>query len=114
MCVSGARDDSVSGPVISGPDPALWPKGYAAAADLRPLSSAGNSVCVFVHGFQAYFYVEKPRSWGTEAIDELMRELNVSGRGEWGRVPHACIMYVPHGKGHESPLFFHQLGRPPD
>lgn len=37
----------------------------------------GNSVCVFVHGFQPYFFCEKPRHWGNEALEELQKELNV-------------------------------------
>ncbi|GAX78824.1 hypothetical protein CEUSTIGMA_g6261.t1 [Chlamydomonas eustigma] len=36
----------------------------------------GNSVCAFVHGFEPYFYAEKPRNWGTEALEELQQDLN--------------------------------------
>ena len=45
-------------------------------------------MCVFVHGFDAYFYVEKPRNWGTEALEEFMRSMNVRrgglGLGRYG------------------------------
>jgi DNA polymerase delta subunit 1 len=36
----------------------------------------GNSVCAFIHGFQPYFYAEKPSTWGNEAIEELHNEMN--------------------------------------
>ena len=39
---------------------------------------AGNSVVVFVHGFQPYFYIEKPRHWSGEECEGLVGELNVS------------------------------------
>lgn len=50
---------------------------------LCPLLPPGNSVCAFIHGFEPYFYAEKPRSWGHEALEDLHRELNV--RRLWGR-----------------------------
>ncbi|KAG1677462.1 hypothetical protein FOA52_001918 [Chlamydomonas sp. UWO 241] len=40
------------------------------------VNDAGNSVCVYVHGFDAYFYCEKPRNWGDEALEEFRREMN--------------------------------------
>ena len=41
---------------------------------------AGNSVCVFVHGFEPYFYVECPPNWVPEHYEELLKALRV-GRG---------------------------------
>jgi hypothetical protein len=40
---------------------------------------AGNSVCVFVHGFEPYFYVEAPlQQWTPDDSEELCKLLNVS------------------------------------
>ena len=35
-------------------------------------------MCTFVHGFEAYFYIEKPRNWSREEVESLMLTLNVS------------------------------------
>ena len=41
--------------------------------------TAGNSVCVFVHGFEPYFYVEAPLpQWTPDDSEELCKLLNVS------------------------------------
>eukprot|EP00798_Chlamydomonas_sp_ICE-L_P022628 gene22628-29771_t len=40
------------------------------------VNDTGNSVCVFVHGFEPYFYIEKPGHWSTEDCDSLVKELN--------------------------------------
>ncbi|KAL6749067.1 DNA polymerase delta subunit one [Haematococcus lacustris] len=40
------------------------------------VNDAGNSVCVLVHGFEAYFYIEKPRSFGGEDLESLREALN--------------------------------------
>ncbi|MEW5314891.1 MAG: hypothetical protein WDW38_006353 [Sanguina aurantia] len=40
------------------------------------VNAKGNSVCVLVHGFEPYFYVEKPPSWGEEDISLFLVNLN--------------------------------------
>lgn len=37
----------------------------------------GNSVCTYVHGFEPYFYIEAPRSFGPDDCDSLCAQLNV-------------------------------------
>lgn len=39
--------------------------------------SAGNSVCVFVHGFEPYFYIEAPHNFGPDDCEQLRSLLNV-------------------------------------
>lgn len=59
----------------------------------RPLL-AGNSVCVFVHGFEPYFYVEAPtQQWTPDDSEELAKRLNVSqGAGSsWQGVWHPAV-----------------------
>jgi DNA polymerase delta subunit 1 len=48
----------------------------AAVVRLFGVDDDGCSVAVFVHGFEPYFYVEKPRDWGPEDVEELRRALN--------------------------------------
>jgi DNA polymerase delta subunit 1 len=48
----------------------------AAVVRLFGVDDQGCSVAVFVHGFEPYFYVEKPRDWGPEDVEELKRALN--------------------------------------
>jgi hypothetical protein len=38
---------------------------------------AGNSVCLFVHGFEPYFYCSCPEDWGPEHFQELKNTLAV-------------------------------------
>lgn len=46
---------------------------------LAPRLPAGNSVCVFVHGFEPYFYVEAPcASFSPDDCAPLAETLNVS------------------------------------
>lgn len=40
------------------------------------VNETGNSVCVYVHGFEPYFYVEKPKGWTEDDVELLRRELN--------------------------------------
>lgn len=47
-----------------------------AVVRLFGVNDNGNSVCAFIHGFEPYFYAEKPSSWGDEAIEELKSEMN--------------------------------------
>jgi hypothetical protein len=44
----------------------------------------GNSVCVFVHGFEPYFFVECPQHWVPEHYEELREALRVGGAGRGG------------------------------
>jgi len=46
---------------------------------------AGNSVCVFVHGFEPYFYADCPPEFTPECCAELCRVLQVRlfGGGGW-------------------------------
>ena len=44
-----------------------------------PVLAAGNSLCVFVHGFEPYFYVEAPTGFGPDDCVSLSNALNVSG-----------------------------------
>ena len=39
---------------------------------------AGNSLCVFVHGFEPYFFVEAPTGFGPDDCVSLSNALNVS------------------------------------
>lgn len=39
---------------------------------------SGNSVCVFVHGFEPYFYCDCPPMWTPEDCQELCNSLRVS------------------------------------
>lgn len=39
---------------------------------------AGNSVCVFVYGFEPYFYVEAPPNFSPDDCWTIQRHLNVS------------------------------------
>ena len=43
-----------------------------------PVLFAGNSLCVFVHGFEPYFYVEAPTGFGPDDCVSLSNALNVS------------------------------------
>jgi hypothetical protein len=45
---------------------------------LVAIGDAGNSVCVFVHGFEPYFYIEAPSPCGPDEIDSICDVLNVS------------------------------------
>lgn len=49
-----------------------------APARASPPPLSGNSVCVFVHGFQPYFYCDCPQGWVPEDYQELLNQLNVS------------------------------------
>ncbi|KAK9916868.1 hypothetical protein WJX75_008145 [Coccomyxa subellipsoidea] len=40
------------------------------------VTEQGNSVCTFVHGFEPYFYIEAPRSFGPDDCDSLSAQLN--------------------------------------
>lgn len=43
-----------------------------------PSSTAGNSVCLFVHGFEPYFYVEAPtQGFSPDDCRALVDMLNV-------------------------------------
>eukprot|EP00878_Enallax_costatus_P032569 GHUV01035804.1.p1 GENE.GHUV01035804.1~~GHUV01035804.1.p1 ORF type:complete len:108 (-),score=14.96 GHUV01035804.1:561-884(-) len=44
------------------------------------LVAAGNSVCVFVHGFEPYFYCDCPPNWSPEDCQELVYALRVGSR----------------------------------
>jgi hypothetical protein len=46
-----------------------------------PAPSPGNSVCVFVHGFEPYFFCECPSHWVPEHYEELLQALRVRGVG---------------------------------
>eukprot|EP00882_Tetradesmus_deserticola_P012278 GHRQ01013012.1.p1 GENE.GHRQ01013012.1~~GHRQ01013012.1.p1 ORF type:complete len:524 (+),score=217.75 GHRQ01013012.1:79-1650(+) len=39
------------------------------------VNDAGNSVCMFVHGFEPYFYCDCPSGWGPEDCQELCTAL---------------------------------------
>lgn len=54
-----------------------WPLLPARACDTRCARPAGNSVCVFVYGFDPYFWVQCPEGWGNEEGQELQQRLNV-------------------------------------
>lgn len=43
-------------------------------------TQTGNSVCVFVHGFEPYFYCECPQGWVPEDYEELLGALRVRTR----------------------------------
>jgi DNA polymerase delta subunit 1 len=83
-CIMPARRD-VPAPVPRAPaststvplSPASLPPQQREAAVVRlfGVDDQGCSVAVFVHGFEPYFYVEKPRDWGPEDVDELRRAL---------------------------------------
>ena len=42
-------------------------------------------MCAFIHGFTPYFYIERHPSWGLEEVEELRKDLCVSGGGGEGR-----------------------------
>jgi hypothetical protein len=44
--------------------------------------AAGNSVCVFVHGFEPYFYADCPPDFTPECCAELCRVLQVGCHAE--------------------------------
>ena len=48
----------------------------------------GNSVCTFVHGFEAYFFIEAPADFGPDDCEPFQRLLNVSTSRHWSL--HAC------------------------
>lgn len=61
------------------------------------LATTGNSVCVFVHGFEPYFYIEKPPAMSHEDIETMTQMLNVGVL----LVNCACVLDpVGHGAGH--------------
>jgi DNA polymerase delta subunit 1 len=45
-----------------------------------PLACAGNSCCVFIHGFEPYFYVEAPPTFSPDDCAPLTDTLNVRAR----------------------------------
>ena len=61
------------------PDKQLYHTDLTEAPILRifGVTEAGNSVCLFVHGFEPYFYIEAPPGWGPDECDILCNELNV-------------------------------------
>lgn len=55
------------------------------------VNKAGNSVCVFVHGFEPYFYVEAPTpTFGPDDCTNLQEVLNVALGARY--VLHTCIV----------------------
>lgn len=58
--------------------PSQPPKRQVAVVRLYGVNEKGNSVCAFVHGFEAYFFVEKPPGWTRDHKDALAVTLNVS------------------------------------
>ena len=59
------------------------------------VTDAGNSVCLFVHGFEPYIYVEAPtRDFGPDDCESLRQHVNVRPAPRvWPRV-HASFIPV--------------------
>ncbi|KAI8471465.1 MAG: DNA polymerase delta subunit one [Monoraphidium minutum] len=67
----------------------VWPTNAQLVPVVRMygVNDAGNSVCVFVHGFEPYFFCECPPHWVPEHYEELLAALRrhprlLEGRGK--------------------------------
>ncbi|GAB4815412.1 hypothetical protein N2152v2_002458 [Parachlorella kessleri] len=59
---------------------------------LYGVTEKGNSVCVFVHGFEPYFYVESPLpQWTPDDSEELCKLLNKHLAGKERNNPRSCL-----------------------
>ncbi|WIA42723.1 hypothetical protein OEZ86_008668 [Tetradesmus obliquus] len=67
---------------IQRPRQDIWPTRAQQVPVVRMfgVNDAGNSVCVFVHGFEPYFYCDCPHGWGPEDCQELCNALRDHGR----------------------------------
>eukprot|EP00775_Hariotina_reticulata_P002392 gene2392-2696_t len=55
----------------------IWPTpaNQVPVVRMYGVNDAGNSVCVFVHGFEPYFYCDCPHDWSPEDCNELLLAL---------------------------------------
>ena len=75
---------------VGAPDKQLYHTDLLEAPILRifGVTEQGNSVCLFVHGFEPYFFVESPPGWGPDECDALCNDLNVR---IWSLLPPKAV-----------------------